>query len=400
MFNLPFLEKVDTNTNKFLSLNVNAKDVRCVAFFFDGDLFKIIGSGKKNLEKGYVRNGMVINKEGVSEAIKEVVSKATENLEDKTRKTIIAIDGGITLGLTTTVRLKRATTDPIKADEVEELYSRITEASYIQAHNKVLQNTGDPDLELDSITTSDIYLKIDNQNVAILEGQRGETIEAAVYNSFAPSFHVKSIQGIIKKSGLELIALGSQMYSVVEWFKNPPKNILDFVLISIAEDSTDVGVVFGGGIVSSKTLNIGHTHFIEAVGLNMGLSPKDAENVLNMYNQEKLSESERITVEKCLKGITSLWIDGIKLLFEDFSGIKMFSNKIFLSGCGAEIPDIENALKEEPWTKTIPFKASLEIAKLSLSDLSKVSYATGELLSSDWLYTVAASIIYKEILGI
>ncbi len=117
MFNLPFLEKVDTNTNKFLSLNVNAKDVRCVAFFFDGDLFKIIGSGKKNLEKGYVRNGMVINKEGVSEAIKEVVSKATENLEDKTRKTIIAIDGGITLGLTTTVRLKRATTDPINAQK-------------------------------------------------------------------------------------------------------------------------------------------------------------------------------------------------------------------------------------------------------------------------------------------
>ncbi|MFZ2664615.1 MAG: hypothetical protein WAX66_04610, partial [Patescibacteria group bacterium] len=387
MFNLPFLEKVDSDTNKFLSLNINAKDVRCVAFYFDGDSFKIIGSGKKDLEEGCVRNGMVISKDTVCEAVKEVVGKATENLGDKTKKTIVAIDGGITLGLTTTVRLKRTTTDPIKTEEVEELYSRITEASYIQAHNKVLQNTGDPDLELDSITTSDIYLRVDNQNVATLEGQHGETIEAAVYNSFAPSFHVKSIQGVIKKSGLELIALGSQMYSIVEWVNNSPRNALDFVLISVAEDSTDVGVIFGGGIVSSKTLNIGYLHFVEAVSSKMGLSSKEAEKVLGMYNQDKLSASEKLIVEKCLKEILTIWIDGIKLLFEDFSGIKMFSHKVFLSGCGSEIPDIENVLKEEPWTKTIPFKATPEISRLSLSDLPKIADATGNQLGSDWLYT-------------
>jgi cell division ATPase FtsA len=400
MFNLPFLEKVDTDTNKFLSLNINARDIRCIAFYFDGDIFKIIGSGKADLENGCVRNGMIIDKDTVCEAIKKAVEKATENIEDKTRKTIVAIDGGITLGLTTTVRLKRTETDPIKPDEIDELYSRIMEASYIQAHNKVLQTTGDPELELDSITTSDIYLRVDNQNVATLEGQHGEMIEAAVYNSFAPSFHVKSIQNIIKKSGLELIALGSQMYSIVNWVNNSPRNILDFVLISVAEDSTDVGVIFGGGIISSKTLNIGYLHFVETISLKMGLSFQESEKLLNMYNQGKLAASETPVVKDCLKEILSIWIDGIKLLFEDFSGVKTFAPKIYLAGCGSEIPDIEQILKNEPWTKTIPFKADPEISKLSFADLTKIVDSTESSLDQDWLYTASAASIYKEIMGI
>jgi cell division ATPase FtsA len=344
---------------------------------------------------------MILDKDEVCDAIKESVGKATQDLEDKTRKTLIAVDGGITLGLTTTVRLKRPTTGPMKLDEVQDLYSRIMEASYIQAHNKVLQNTGDPDLELDSITTSDIYLRIDGQNVATLEGQHGEMVEAAVYNSFVPSFHTKAIQNTLKKSGLEIIALGSQMYSIVEWIKNAPRNCLDFVLISVAEDSTDVGVVFGGGIISSKTLNIGYLHFINSISSRMGLSSTEAENVLTMYNQGKLSASESPVVKSCLEDTIAIWLDGLKLLFEDFSGVKTFPPKIFLAGRGVDIPDVVEAVKGgESWTKAIPFKAEPEFSTITFSDLSKVVDATSKINTFDWLYTASASIIYKEIMGI
>jgi len=333
------------------------------------------------------------------EAIKFAVSKATADLEEKTHKVIVGVDGGVTLGLTTTVRLKRPTKGPMQSAEIEELYSRIMEASYIQARNKIFQNTGDPDTELASITTSDIYLKIDGQNVATLEGQHGELVEAAIYNSFAPSFFIKSLQHSIKKSGLEIIAIGSQMYSLVEWVKNPPKSTLDFVLISVAEDSTDVGVVFGGGIISSKTLNIGYLHFIEAISSKMGLTKQEAESVLNMYSLEKLTGSEMSVVKNCLSEILGIWIDGLRLLFEDFSGVRTFPPKIFLCGCGTEIPDVMEKVKQEPWTKTVPFKAEPEFSKLGFSDLSKVVDSTGKILTADWLYTAATSIIYREIMG-
>jgi len=52
----------------------------------------------------------------VIEAVKESSSKAQES-DFKVRKAIIGVDGGITTGLTTTVRMKRPTSDPIQTSE-------------------------------------------------------------------------------------------------------------------------------------------------------------------------------------------------------------------------------------------------------------------------------------------
>lgn len=399
MLKLPFFEKPVVDENKFLSLNINARDIRCIAFYYDGESFKIVGSGKENLPENSVRNGIILDKDIVSEALKKAVEKATGDLSEKTNRVIVGLDGGETLGLTTTIRLKRPVKGPIQKEEIDELYSRIMEASYIQAHNKVMQISGDPDAEVESITSSDIYSKVDGQNVELLEGQNGQNIEVAVYNAFAPSFHIKNLQNIIKKCGLNIIALGSQMFALVEWLKNPPKSSSDFVLISIAEDSTDVGVIFGGGIISTKTLNIGYLHFVEAVSSKMGLSSADTQNVLTTYASGKLSTSETTVVKNCLSESLKIWMDGIRLLFEDFSGVRTFAPKIYLAGCGTEIPDILEMIKNEEWTKTIPFKATPEFSKITLSDISKVSDSTDKIKSEDWLYVCAASIIYKEIYG-
>ncbi len=400
MLNLPSFKKEYGEPNKFLSLNINARDVKCLAFYFDNETFKIIGSGSQKLPEGSVRNGMILDKDAVVDAIKSSVEKATQNSGDKIKRVIVGVDGGITTGLTTTVRMKRPTNDPIQPKEMESLYSRITEAASIQAHNKVLETTGDPEIELEIITSLDIYIKIDGQRVAVLEGQRGQDIELAVFNSFAPSFHIKSLQSAVKKAGLSIIAIGSQMYSLVEWIKTPPKESMDFVLINLSEDSTDVGVIFGGGIISSKTLNIGYLHFLEAISSKMGLSKRESENVLKMYSVEKLSKSEIPIVKNCLKEVLDIWIDGLKLLFEDFPGVKTFSPKVYISGCGADIKDISEIIKNKPWTKTVPFRDTPEFSKISFMDMGKISNSTEEILPTDWVYLASTSIIYKEIMGI
>ena len=399
MLKLPFAKKTEEDINKFLSISISSRDIRCLVFYFDNNTFKIIGSNKQDLPEGCVRNGMILDKDIVVEAIKTCVSLATEDLEEEIHRVLVGVDGGATLGLTTTVRLKRPSNGPMQASETEDLYKRIMDASSIQVRNKVLQTTGNPDSKLDSITTSEIYLKIDGQNVIALEGQHGDIVEAAVYNCFAPSFHIKNLQTVIKKAGLEIIAVGSQMYSLVEWLKKAPKNAADFVLISVAEDSTDVGVVFGGGIISTKTLNIGYEHFISSIATRMGLSKQEAEAVITMYNLQKLTGSEMAVVKSCLDEILSIWLDGLKLLFEDFSGVKTFAPTIFLAGCGTEIPDVLENLKNKPWTKTVPFKAEPEISKLSFSDLTKIVDSTEKINTPDWLYTAATSIIYEELMG-
>lgn len=399
MLRLPFFEKEQSDENRFLSININARDIRCLAFYFDGDIFKIIGSGITKLPENTVRNGVVIEKNIVTQVLKDVVRKATENINGKLNKVIVGLDGGVTLGLATTVRLKRPVSGPIQKDEVEDLYTKIMEASNIQAHNKILQTTGDPEAVLEVITTSEIYLKVEGRRVEMLEGQNGEEVEMCVYNAFAPHHHIKSLQNLIRKTGLDIIALGSQMYTLVEWLKLPPKELSDFVVISVAEDSTDVGVVFGGGIISTKTLNIGYLHFVDAIKNKMGLSESEVENILTTYNVRGLTPSEADVVKKCLSEVLEIWISGLRLLFEDFSGVKTFASKIYLVGLGSQIPDIFEVLKKEEWTKTIPFKATPEFYKVTLSDIQKVVDSTDTIKTDDWFYLCAAPIIYKEIYG-
>ena len=396
---LPSFKKTYEDSNRFLTLNINARDVKCLAFYLDEDIFKITGFGSQGLPEGSVRNGMIVDRDVVIEAIKRSVEIANRDSVEKVKKVIVGVDGGITTGITTTVRMKRPNAEPIKQEEVETLYKKVSNIAGVQAKNRILESTGDSELPLRTITTSDIYLKIDGQKVAILEGQHGQNVEIAVFNSFVPEFHIKSLQETIKKAGLSLIAIGSQMYSLVEWIKSSQEGLSDFVFLNISEDSTEVGAIFGGGITSTRSLNVGFNHFVDAVSTKMGLSNKNSESVIKMYNAGKLSESEAVVIKSCLKEIIDVWIDGLKILFEDFTGVKTFASKVYVSGCGTDIQDIIQALNDSDWTKTVPFKDTPVFNKISFLDNGSIINSTDQELTTDWVYLASTSIIYKEIMG-
>ncbi|MFC1625003.1 hypothetical protein ACFL15_01430 [Patescibacteria group bacterium] len=396
MFKLPFLGKTQKSLDKFLCVNINARDVRVLAIYSDGESFRIIGSGVQNLEFGSVRNGIIVEKDEVTEALKIATSQATSEQEEDIRNAIIGVDGGMCLGITTTVRSKRGG-GPVEIKELNSFYEKLMEASYIQAKNRSLHTTGDPDIDFEAITTKNVYLKLDNQPVPSLEGQPGKMIEIAQFNAFAPSFHLKIIQNIVQKAGLKILAVGSLTYALTQWIVDSPSKPLDFVLINTSEDATDVAVIFGGGIISTQSLHIGFLHFIEGISDKMGLTRMEAENVLRVYMQGNLTESESEVVRSCINDTLDVWLGGLTLLFEEFSDVKTFAPKVFLTGYGVEIPDVYEALTKVPWTKAIPFKAPPEFSKLSFADMNKVSDSTGKTQTPDWINTATISIIYDEL---
>ena len=396
---LPFLQKSAPYSNKFLSLNINSNDIRCLVIYYDNGSYKIIGSGKEMLERGSVRNGIIIDKDDVARAIKSAVIFATEDLEDNISNAIIGVGGDLCLGLTTTVRFRRPNKGLLQKSEIDNLNSKISEAAYIQAQNEYLENTGNPDIELETITSSNVYLKVDNQVVGELENREGQMVEAAVFNAFSPSYHIKALQDVTRKAGVNVIAIGSEMYAVSQWIKQYSKGQDDFILLAIENETTNAAVVFGSGIVSTKNLNIGLAHFIEGISESMGITSKEAERLLKSYIAGKLTESESTVVHNCILEILDIWLSGIELLFGDFTNVKTFAPKIYLTGYGAEIKDIITTLKSEPWTKSIPFRSFPEITKVNFSDFTKISDATGKIGGPEWLSNISMSIIYEEIFG-
>lgn len=396
---LPFLQNNTGQSNKFLSININSNDVKCLAVYYDSGSYKIIGSGREILEKGSVRNSIIVDKEDVARAVKSAYTSAVENLEDKVNGVIFGVSGDLCLGLVTTLRYKKPATGVFEKKEIDTVYEKVNESAYIQAQNEHLETTGNPDVDLETITTSNVFIKIDGRTVDHLEDQTGNTAEVAVFNAFSPSFHIKTLQEIAKKTGLNIIAVGSEMYAVSQWLKQYSRGTSDFVLLSIDGESTNSAVVFGGGIVSTKSLNIGYMHFAEGIGEKMGITLLEAEKMLKGYIAGKLTESETTLVQNCVMDTVNIWLSGVELMFSEFSNVKTFPSLIYLTGFGAEIKDVISTLKSEPWTKSIPFKEFPEILKVNFSDFAKISDSTGSVGGPDWLSTISMSIIYEEIFG-
>jgi Tfp pilus assembly PilM family ATPase len=263
----------------------------------------------------------------------------------------------------------------------------------IQARNILLENTGNSDMDLENVTTSTVYTKINGKEVKDPLKFEGDSIETAVFTAFTPTYHVKTLQKLAKSTGLNILAIGSEMFSLSESLKNEP----DYIIINIDSDFTDVGVVFGGGILATKCLPIGALHFTKEISQKMGVTMQEAEKMKNSYIHNKLSSSEVDLVRGCLHDTLNVWLDGLELLFTEFSGVKTFASKIYLVGEGSKLPDIFELIGKEPWTKAIPFKSPPEFFKIKLDQLQKTLDSTGKADAAEYLMPASLSSIFLEI---
>ncbi|EKE00179.1 MAG: cell division protein (septum formation) [uncultured bacterium] len=396
MLNLPFLT-LAKNQNKFLVVDINSKSVICLAIYVDvQNNAKIIGLGNSPLEEKAVSSGNIIDFDQVTEALKQAVVKATTDSGEKIKQVIFGVSGDLALGLVTTAKAGRSQSTVISEQEIKQVQQTILENAIIQARNEILETTGNSDIEIEPITTSNIYTKVNGRFIANPIGVEGESVEIAMFTAFTPSYHTKTLQKLARKVGLNILAIASEMYALTTSIRPGAPTLADYVVINIGSDFTDVAVVFGNGIVATKCLCIGADHFTKEISLKMGLTFNEAEKMKASYTYEKLAQSESLVVQNCMHETLETWLDGLELLFEEFSGVKTFASNIFLVGEGSKLPDIYDFVSREPWTKSIAFKAPPEFNKLKLDNMTKISDSTGQADQAEYLLPSALASIYLE----
>jgi cell division ATPase FtsA len=98
MINLPFLNKKSSqDIIKFLTLDIESDAVRALAFYSENNSFKIIGTGKKILNQGTVRGGIIVETAEVIEAVKSAVAEASQDSEEEITDVILGINGAYAL---------------------------------------------------------------------------------------------------------------------------------------------------------------------------------------------------------------------------------------------------------------------------------------------------------------
>lgn len=393
MIKLPLFKKRPVNNDLFYTVDVNSNSVKVLSFYNEGSALKITGSWEEPLPLGAVRAGILIDKNCVFEALNKVV---LQNQEAGIKNVIFGIGQDVFIGLTTTIKATRHANSTISKKELDEINKKLTEASILQAQAEYTEMTGNADTDIEQITNSSVYLKINDRFVSSLEGETGNTVEIASFRAFSPFFNIKAIQEICTKCSLNILAIVPKAYTLVQLIKTSNLEKNDFVLVEINSDTTDVSVIFGKGIVATKTLNIGYFHFVEGISDKMGLAIKESVKVLESYCAGQLTQSEISVVQKCILEVLNIWIEGLEILFADFTGVKTFAPNFYVTGVGTILPDIFECLKERPWSKSIPFKETPIIKKLEFTDFSIINDTTGKIKSLGWLPVSSICTAYLE----
>ncbi|MBI2414338.1 rod shape-determining protein [candidate division WWE3 bacterium] len=405
MFQLPFNFKQQKKPSKFLTIDIGSNEVKVIAFNVvtqDGHLTpkaSVLGIAKKEILPETTRSGSITDSNDVIQALKTAITQASP--EDETIKdAVFGVSGILGTGFMITVKVGRKSTSQISKKELQNNFEKIHEEAYDIAQGIFRDMTGLEDLDLKMITSSVVYAKLDGHLMDDLEGKTGRKLEIAVYTAFTPTYHFNTIHDIASKLGLNLIAIAPTTYSLAKALSYSKGADYDAVLIDVGGDITDVAVVFGGGIVASRSIEIGGNHFTRAIEKGMLLPPREAELRKISYSFERLNESDEMLVQGHIDNLLDIWLHGLDVVFSDFTGVKMFSSNVYVAGGGIILPDLFEVLSKEPWAKSVPFKSPPEFSKLSIDDLKLVEDMSGNSYSLEYIIPAALSIVYLEAKGL
>lgn len=405
MFGFNLKKKETQKKNSFLTVDIGSQSVKCLAFKRTIDeedqqhKIKLVGMGKEWLEPWSVRSGHILEIDKVAKALDSAIFKATEEIDEDIDDVIFGVSGDICDCIVTTAKSIRQKNDkPIKLKELEAVELKVINAALENAQERYVGKTGNTKANLELITTASVYTKIDEEEVMHPEGQLGSRIEMALFNAFTPKYYLKTLEELSGLLNLNIMAVTSNLYSLNECLKYQKENTkLDSVIIDVGSDTTDVAIIFGGGIVTTGSIPLGGSQVTKHLSNQTGLNFAEAEKRKYDYSFDKLAEEEKEETKKYLEESIQLWLDGLEVLFNNFEGIKTFSSDIYITGGGSKLPALIEALETKPWHRSIPFKDTPNFVKLNANNIPFVLDTTGEANKEEFVIPIALSKIFLEI---
>lgn len=402
MFGLPFGKKKQKDQSHFLTIDIGSQLVKCIAYKQDPETnkrVKLIGIGKEWVEPWSVRSGHIIEVEKVAKAIDSAIYKATENLTVEIDNVIFGVSGDASFNTITTAKNIRDDADKeINLKELKSLEEKILKEAFTKMQEMYSKRTGDTDTDLELITTAITYTKLNGEYVPSLEGETGSEIEMALYTSYTPKYYLKTLEDLASMLNLNILAITSNLYAIMEALKRSKNDqLLNGVIMDIGSDTTDVAVVFGGGMVASESLDFGGSQFTKHISMETGLNFVEAEKRKYDYTFDKLSEEDTDETSDLIGRATDLWLSGLEILFTNFEGVKTFAPDIYITGGASKVPLVTDYLESKPWTRAIPFKEPPNFVKLTNSDINFVTDTSELKDKEEFIIPLALSCIYLEI---
>jgi len=366
--------KTPKHSENFIAIDIGSDFVKAILFEVEETAtLKMIGFGKHYLNLKDVQAGVISNKDGVQEAIIAAINEALLNYTKEVKDCVFGVSGEMSIGFSTTVRVTRKnSTEDINEKEILEIKKKIEDVALLQAQREYSRLKGYNDIDLELINSDITIFKVDGFFVTEPIGFKGKVIETTLFTAFAPLNHLKLLQQLAAGIGLNLITVSSNMYALVKNLSKEEPTEFNGIIVDIGGDSTDIAVVFSGGILATRTISVGGRTFTRRIANLLDWSFSDAENKKLMYSDGKLSEEETHKVGGVIDETIDAWLAAVSLALLDIEGVKTFPSKLYLTGGASYMTGLDEMLEEEDWKKNIPMRQHLKVKRVTLNEVISV----------------------------
>ncbi len=384
-----------------LSLDIGTEFVKALVFKVEDDgKGYVLGYGRQRQKLSDMQGGTVTDIHGVIRNCEAAIERAGEMAGVIPQQTIIGIAGELVKGTTTDIRYIRPNSKAkIDMVELKDIVSRVQRRAFDRARTLLAWESGHSELDVRLVNAAIVDVRIDGHKVTNPLGFQGREVQVGVYNCFAPIVHLGALQTIADELELDLLSVAAEPYAVARCMGPEESSEFSAIFVDIGGGTSDIAVVRSGGLEGTKMFAIGGRAFTKRISQVMNISFSEAEDLKLRYAQGTLEKELANSVRDALASDCAVWLAGLELTLEEFSGSELLPNRILLCGGGSGLPDIYETLQNAKWSKSLSFSRKPTIHFVQPKDITTIIDKTGELKEPRDVTPMALANVALELVG-
>jgi len=392
--------KNKNDASYFLALDIGTDTIKALVCETNGKKGRVLGVGRKQQKLGDMNSGVVTD-------IASVISNCTSAIKDAekmagvtTTKMILGISGELVKGaVNTTSYIRRDSNTKIDLSELKNIVHKIQWRAFDMVRSQLAHETGYNEIDVKLVNAAIVDTRIDGYKVTNPIGFQGKEVALSIFNAFAPLVHFGALQTIAAEIDREILAITAEPYALTRCLGYEDSGQFGAIFIDVGAGTTDVAVVRNGSVEGTKMFNLGGRMFTKRLAQSLNISFKEAEEIKLNYSGDNLERQSYKIVREAMQMDAEVWLSGVILSLEEFENMEVLPSKILLSGGGALLPEIKEALESRDWVKSLKFAKKPQVNFLHPKMIMNITDETKSLTSVQDTIPMSLANLALEFMG-
>lgn len=369
-------EKSKIKGEPLLVLGIHSSGIKATLLALDNVEVNILSVVETKFESAEFVTDKLIDVAGIFDCVQKTLREIENDSRIKVKRFVASLSGTIVKSGTQVLRVRRDDAEKkLDLAEFTQIVQKLETDAIQQARKQFTRNQGTQEKDLKLLHASLLEVKLDGKKVASPLGLPARHVECSFYNSFVNIRHRGIMQTLASELDLELLGVVPDIVgisSLLPLLKNPIQNGF---IIDVGAATTTVAFIKDNALVDSLAFNLGGNSFSKRLMYALHVNQLDAEKIKKAYSENLLETQSRNTIYEALKLDVQLWLDAVnhsikQLINNSFLRPEQVPTTVVLSGGGAQLPELTQALLSVDWQQDIDF---LERARIEHLDLAKVN---------------------------